>query len=143
MMSTLCAYLLVISMWFVYVDVHARPKRVSNPIKANSERIYIPANASFNDGWIPIPMHVIEESNDTDLKKGFVLVYMYSNETYSPGEDDKPAPPSLPVGVIFIISLTGGAVAVLIVYVIAEIVLRQKQNQRNVWYQNGQASSCT
>ena len=88
-------------------------------------------------------MHVIEESNDTDLKKGFVLVYMYSNDTHSPGEDDKPAPPSLPVGVIFIISLTGGAVAVLIVYVIAEIVLRQKQNQRNVWYHHGQASSCT
>ena len=130
-------------MWLAYVVVNARPKRVSNPIKAKSERIYIPANVSFNDGWIPIPMHVIEESNDTDLEKTFVLVYMYNNETYYPDVDDKPAPPSLPVGVIFIISLTGGAVAVLIVYFIAEIVLRQKQNQRNVWYQHGQASPCT
>ena len=86
-------------------------------------------------------MHVIEESNDTDLEKTFVLVYMYNNETYYPDVDDKPAPPSLPVGVIFIISLTGGVVAVLIVYVIAEIVLRQKRKHEDGLIHHGQTTS--
>ena len=85
-------------------------------------------------------MHVMEESNDIDLKKAFVLVYMYNNETHYPDEGNKPAPPSIPVGLIFFISLVGGMVAVLTVYVITLIVLRQMRKRKGDMIHHGQTT---
>ena len=119
------------------VAVNAAPKRVLNPIN----RIYIPVNVSFNDGWIP--MRVVEESNITKVKEEFMLLYIYgqdSNETLYPGEGDKPAPPPFPAGLIFFISLLGGMVSVFLAYGIAILVLRQKRKHEESMIHHGQTT---
>lgn len=52
-------------------------------LQPHEKWVYIPMNASSNHTWIPIPYNVMQDTNVSELREFFKLIYMHDNDLLS------------------------------------------------------------
>ena len=139
-MSTTCVWIYVFVMCVIIATAGPVTRSVSSPTDG-SQWVFIPADATNNDSWIPIPFDVLQKTNITHLQQYFKLVRMYGNGIFSndsllPTHDKKPPSETLNM----IIFLCFSIIVMMLCIMLLTLELMQKRQQAKFHHHHGQTT---